>query len=140
MKRVFAILLTAMLLTGCTSENVRAIQSSSTSITITTYNNYSVQGYTIREIGDGYVVTVEVNPIPQRLATDVLEKEVLIMSNNANCITCRHKKDFLVPCDWLKNQRAVIMPPCPRYESEEEDTDARQSLCTQGGMIGLSRL
>ena len=108
------------------------------------------------------------------------------MSNNANCITCRHKKDFLVPCDWLKNQRAVIMPPCPRYESEEEDTDARiklkaitlpilrqhkavirsgtpkqgdainwsslqfvatnatrearQSLCTQGGMIGLSRL
>lgn len=61
MKRVFAILLTAMLLTGCTSENVRAIQSS-TSITITTYNNYSVQGYTIREIGDGYVVTVEVNP------------------------------------------------------------------------------
>lgn len=62
MKRVFAILLTAMLLTGCTSENVRAIQSSSTGITITTYNNYSVQGYTIREIGDGYVVTVEVNP------------------------------------------------------------------------------
>lgn len=61
MKRVFAIFLTAMLLTGCTSENVRAIQSS-TSITITTYNNYSVQGYTIREIGDGYVVTVEVNP------------------------------------------------------------------------------
>lgn len=63
-----------------------------------------------------------------RLATDVLEKEVLIMSNNANCITCRHKKDFLVPCDWLKNQRAVIMPPCPRYESEEEDTDARIKL------------
>lgn len=61
-KRVFAILLTAMLLTGCTSENVRAIQSSSTNITITTYNNYSVQGYTIREIEDGYVVTVEVNP------------------------------------------------------------------------------
>lgn len=57
-----------------------------------------------------------------------LEKEVLTMSNNANCITCRHKKDFLVPCDWLKNQRAVIMPPCPRYESEEEDTDARIKL------------
>lgn len=34
----------------------------------------------------------------------------------------------LVPCDWLKNQRAVIMPPCPRYESEEEDTDARIKL------------
>ena len=50
------------------------------------------------------------------------------MSNNANCITCRHKKDFLVPCDWLKNQRAVIMPPCPRYKSEEEDTDARIKL------------
>jgi hypothetical protein len=59
-----------------------------------------------------------------------LEKEVLIMSNNANCITCRHKKDFLVPCDWLKKQRAVIMPPCPRYESEEEDTDARTKLET----------
>lgn len=56
MKRVFAILLTAMLLTGCTSENVRVIQSSSTNIA------YSVQGYTIREIEDGYVVTVEVNP------------------------------------------------------------------------------
>lgn len=41
------------------------------------------------------------------------------MGNNANCITCRHKKNFLVPCDWLKNQRAVIMPPCPSYESEE---------------------
>ena len=27
MKRVFAILLTAMLLTGCTSENVRAIRA-----------------------------------------------------------------------------------------------------------------
>ena len=50
------------------------------------------------------------------------------MSNNANCITCRHKKDFLVPCDWLKNQKAVIIPPCPRYESEEEDTDARIKL------------
>ena len=34
----------------------------------------------------------------------------------------------LVPCDWLKNQRALIMPPCPRYESEEEDTDARIKL------------
>lgn len=62
MKRVFAILLAAMLLTGCTSENVRAIQSSSTNITITTYNDYSVQGYTIREIGDGYVISVEVRP------------------------------------------------------------------------------
>lgn len=52
----------------------------------------------------------------------------MTMSNNTNCITCRHKKDFLVPCDWLKNQRAVIMPLCPRYESEEEDTDARIKL------------
>lgn len=62
MKRVFAILLTAMLLTGCTSENVRAIQSSSTNITITTYNNYSVQGYTIREIEDGYKKSVGETP------------------------------------------------------------------------------
>jgi hypothetical protein len=52
------------------------------------------------------------------------------MGNNANCITCRHKKDFLVPCDWLKKQRVVIMPPCPRYESEEEDTDTRTKLET----------
>lgn len=52
------------------------------------------------------------------------------MGNNANCITCRHKKDFLVPCDWLKKQRVVIMPPCPRYESEEEDADARTKLET----------
>ena len=61
MKRVFVILLAAMLLTGCTSENIRAIQSSSTNITITTYNDYSVQGYTIREIGDGYVIRDEQN-------------------------------------------------------------------------------
>lgn len=62
MKRIFVILLAVILLTGCTSENVRAVQSDSTNIMIKTYNGYSVQGYSIQEIGDGYVISVEVKP------------------------------------------------------------------------------
>ena len=41
------------------------------------------------------------------------------MLTKHNCNTCKHKKDFLVPCDWLKNQTRVIVK-CPRYEKEEQ--------------------
>ena len=34
------------------------------------------------------------------------------------CATCKHRKDKLIPCDWLKDQKTIIMPPCPRYEPE----------------------
>ena len=35
------------------------------------------------------------------------------------CMTCKHRKDAFVPCDWLAEQKTIIMPPCPRYEKEE---------------------
>ena len=38
----------------------------------------------------------------------------------ADCMSCKHRKDTLVPCDWLKEQKTIIMPPCPRYEKEAE--------------------
>ena len=63
-----------------------------------------------------------------KLISDIARNALAVMGTAKNVTTGRHKKDFLVPCDWLKNQRAVIMPPCPRYESEEEDTDARIKL------------
>lgn len=34
------------------------------------------------------------------------------------CATCKHRKDKLIPCDWLKDQKTIVMPPCPRYEPE----------------------
>ena len=33
------------------------------------------------------------------------------------CSTCKHRKDFLVPCDWLKTQNRVIFN-CTRYEKD----------------------
>ena len=36
------------------------------------------------------------------------------------CITCKHRKNDLVPCDWLHNQTALIMPPCPLYEEDDD--------------------
>ena len=36
-----------------------------------------------------------------------------------SCMSCKHRKDEFVPCDWLAEQKTVIMPPCPRYEKEE---------------------
>lgn len=36
-----------------------------------------------------------------------------------DCMLCKHRKDAFVPCDWLTEQKTVIMPPCPKYEREE---------------------
>ena len=36
-----------------------------------------------------------------------------------DCMSCKHKKDIFVPCDWLRQQTTLIMPPCPRYEKDE---------------------
>ena len=42
------------------------------------------------------------------------------MNNHGiSCMTCKHRKDVFVPCDWLSEQKKIIMPPCPRYEGEE---------------------
>ena len=35
------------------------------------------------------------------------------------CFTCKHRKDTFVPCDWLTEQKTIVMPPCPRYEPED---------------------
>lgn len=34
------------------------------------------------------------------------------------CANCMNRKDKLVPCDWLAEQKTIVMPPCPRYEPE----------------------
>lgn len=42
------------------------------------------------------------------------------MNNHGiSCMTCKHRKDVFVPCDWLSEQKKIIMPPCPRYERDE---------------------
>lgn len=56
------------------------------------------------------------------------------------CSTCKDRKDAFVPCDWLAEQKTIIMPPCPRYEPEhtcatcawyEDD----QGVCCNGGSL-----
>jgi hypothetical protein len=37
-----------------------------------------------------------------------------------NCSECVHRKDVLVPCDWLKTQ-TVFIRDCPHYKKEGED-------------------
>lgn len=39
----------------------------------------------------------------------------------ADCMSCKHRKDVFVPCDWLAEQETIILPPCPRYEEGEQD-------------------
>ena len=34
-----------------------------------------------------------------------------------NCSECVHRKDVLVPCDWLKTQTRIILN-CPYYKKE----------------------
>lgn len=48
------------------------------------------------------------------------------MVTEHNCHTCKHRKDFVVPCDWLKHQTRVILK-CPRYE-QEAPMDVREKL------------
>lgn len=38
----------------------------------------------------------------------------------ADCMSCKHRKDVFVPCDWLTEREEIIMPPCPRYEEDTE--------------------
>ena len=54
---------------------------------------------------------------------------------NHNCSECVHRKDFLVPCDWLKGQTTLILD-CPRYEKEnpwKRINDGFSELCKKGG-------
>lgn len=39
---------------------------------------------------------------------------------NRTCSTCKHRKDIFVPCDWLEEQETIVLPPCPRYETEDD--------------------
>ena len=34
-----------------------------------------------------------------------------------NCSECVHRKDSLVPCDWLERQTTIILD-CPHFEKE----------------------
>lgn len=36
------------------------------------------------------------------------------------CAECIHRKDVLVPCDWLKEQMTIIFD-CPYFEREVND-------------------
>ena len=65
-------------------------------------------------------------------------KKVKKMENNKGCSTCKHRKDFLVPCDWVKTQNHVIVK-CPRYEEENpwiRINDKFSELCKKGGNDG----
>lgn len=51
------------------------------------------------------------------------------------CATCKHRKDFLVPCDWLTKQDHVILD-CQRYEKEnpwKRINDGFSELCKMDG-------
>ncbi len=37
-----------------------------------------------------------------------------------NCSECVHRKDFLVPCDWLERQTTIILD-CPHFEKDGEE-------------------
>ena len=41
-------------------------------------------------------------------------------SRMVDCMSCKHRKDVFVPCDWLHKQETIIMTPCPRYEKKEQ--------------------
>lgn len=43
------------------------------------------------------------------------------MTIRHNCSDCVHRKDFLVPCDWLKEQTEIVLD-CLRYEQERTHT------------------
>ena len=35
-----------------------------------------------------------------------------------NCSDCQHRRDALMPCEWLEQQDHIILD-CPRYEKEK---------------------
>lgn len=48
-----------------------------------------------------------------------------------NCSDCKHRKDALVPCDWLVSQNSIVVY-CPDYEKEnpwKRINDAFSALC-----------
>ena len=58
------------------------------------------------------------------------------------CATCKNRKDAFVPCDWLAEQKTIIMPPCPRYEPEHTCATCDGKTKTMRGWeeeMGLSK-
>ena len=54
-----------------------------------------------------------------------------------NCSDCVHRKEGLMPCDWLKSQMTIVTD-CPYYKKEnpwKQINDAFSSLCDQKGGI-----
>lgn len=52
-----------------------------------------------------------------------------------NCSDCVHRKDFLVPCDWLVRQDHIVVY-CPHYEKEnpwKRINEQLSGLCKKGG-------
>ena len=41
------------------------------------------------------------------------------MNDKQSCSTCVYRKDVFVPCDWLMEQKTIILK-CPHYEKEED--------------------
>lgn len=39
------------------------------------------------------------------------------MDEKGSCSTCIHRKDVMIPCDWLLEQRTIVLR-CPHYEKE----------------------
>lgn len=54
-----------------------------------------------------------------------------------DCMSCKHRKDTLVPCDWLKEQKTIIMPPCPRYEKEANMDNPICPMCKNEWTVTL---
>lgn len=53
-----------------------------------------------------------------------------------SCSNCVHRKEALVPCDWLKKQSTIVLD-CPYYEKDKNPwkkiNDAFSSLCDKKG-------
>ena len=55
------------------------------------------------------------------------------MSDRRRCLTCANKKDVLVPCDWLKTQKNVVLS-CPHYVDEEDKENGKVTRPNYGRM------
>lgn len=49
------------------------------------------------------------------------------MNEKESCSTCIHRKDVIIPCDWLLEQRTIVLR-CPHYEKEECVEDEVKTL------------
>lgn len=43
-----------------------------------------------------------------------------VKEEKKSCSTCIHKKDVLVPCEWLEKQTHIIIN-CPHYERRTDN-------------------